>query len=1653
MAQEIKNTFLKSKMNKDLDDRILPNGEYRDARNISVGRSEDDDVGALENVIGNALITATQLPESNLTVIGTFSSDLKNQIFLFLTNYNDPNPTSPTDAPIGSIHFIYAYNLNDNTYTKLIEGEFLNFSKSNRIIGINLIEDLLFWTDNRNQPRKINITLASSNTPNPSSRSSVPDNNSLYYQQEHQISVAKYSPYQAIKLYNTITVENISNSLNSFSVGGDQTAELLPYIGGTVLAAGLRGNEYVTLVSVTITGGGSTRCSISPAQLTPIAPGPVQIIKSTMTNESANDEWPGDPNYLEDRFVRFSYRFKYDDNEYSLMAPFTQIAYIPTQKGYFIQGDEDAAYQSTVVQFMKNNVQNIGLVVPLPTSGSQLSSFYKIQEIELLFREAGGVAVKVLESIPVNTVSTQANLNNSYTYEYQSRKPYRTLPEAQTVRVYDKVPIRAFSQESAGNRIIYGNYRDQHTPPTTLNYNCRISDKKSSVSFTNFIEYPNHSVKRNRNYQIGFVLADKFGRQSPVILSSVDIGITEGGDFFAGSTIYSPYDDTAAATSVQTWFGDAIQLTISSPVTSSKNSSTGTPGLYAIPTQRNSNGLGYAIANGGSIANNQYIFILDTTFPNNTNVPIAGDSLRGEYTDYVLITDVSIVHNTYTLTTVGRVSSTYLYKAPPIPGDPVFHFSYKINDLGWYSYKIVVKQTQQEYYNAYLPGFLNGYPDLNAPTVDLPSTPFPTGEDGDTAHVVLLNDNINKIPRDLKEVGPDQKQYRSSVKLYGRVNNVAGPSPTEKQDQYTAQYLPRKGISANAIANVASTISTAKDLQFSPLLMPTISIDNFYQLESNPYVARINTSANAADRPIGIVTTYMLPNLTIYETEAVESLLNIYWETTSEGLITDLNIDVNSTGSGPTSTTDVDWDFDEFYYGRVNDIPGSGQGITNYLSAFDSEGQDILSAEWEIISATDNQGNDASDLFDLKVEADGSPEEGQASITLHSPIAYVAGSFQRNPFTIILRVTANDSSLDVEASGNFDNVEPTIIIYDGTVVPVPDPGVYVRTIFDNQTIILPFDKIHSKNGSFNDAENQIGLVYSLIGAPPEGNWYIDEFTGEVTQERYALPQGDYAFQVRVRDTSGLANENSMNDIYDVIIKIRPTPTDINLFSNTCITNLSANTVVAQTGELPPSKGDVNNPYPGNPGPGMDFRNNGGIFSLGVCGYNDSVNFTENAVWYISQGQLPLDPDSPYEWNDIDGNPIVPFNSVCGPNNSVEVPTYYTKMNPGAVAHTQGTVDLSWNIQMQNNPEYIENFNPKMTGFSVNKITYYYRYSGTNAWVLLPRSADPYNNEPWADNCESPGGFSYGGSNPEIIQDGPAGLGSRGLEGVNPPQYDFYSTNTIGAAANDPQFNGFVTGGRVSDFATFEGVPQFGAIEYAVVFMGLRNSYTNFTFGSYVSAWPTFSDLNYPTCMPINGSNVVDGSGEQVFQYQRTVETGTWIFPNPNYPEEIGEITFPNTPLYLYSNIAKGEYVPRFYTDNTLSTIYKPTLAGEQFINYKNVTLANQPFNSPYTSYQSSPWYYVGPSGGVFAYPLPYAIPVELTWAAGFSAVTGEKIMSTSPERGVGSIQTTTLDYAAIGMQSATNPDTGETFAGNISGNKIAYRPNRGTLRCYLGLND
>ena len=83
-------------------------------------------------------------------------------------------------------------------YKILVQGRFLNFSKTHPVYGIDLIEDLLFWTDNRNQPRKINITKAIAS--------------STHYTTEEQISVAKYYPYVAPDLYSTVTVDIVSGT-------------------------------------------------------------------------------------------------------------------------------------------------------------------------------------------------------------------------------------------------------------------------------------------------------------------------------------------------------------------------------------------------------------------------------------------------------------------------------------------------------------------------------------------------------------------------------------------------------------------------------------------------------------------------------------------------------------------------------------------------------------------------------------------------------------------------------------------------------------------------------------------------------------------------------------------------------------------------------------------------------------------------------------------------------------------------------------------------------------------------------------------------------------------------------------------------------------------------------------------------------------------------------------------------------------------------------------------------------------------------------------------------------------------------------------------------------------------------------------------------
>ena len=50
---ESKRIFVTGRMNKDLDERLVQNGEYRDAMNVEVVSSEGSNVGSLQNLLGN----------------------------------------------------------------------------------------------------------------------------------------------------------------------------------------------------------------------------------------------------------------------------------------------------------------------------------------------------------------------------------------------------------------------------------------------------------------------------------------------------------------------------------------------------------------------------------------------------------------------------------------------------------------------------------------------------------------------------------------------------------------------------------------------------------------------------------------------------------------------------------------------------------------------------------------------------------------------------------------------------------------------------------------------------------------------------------------------------------------------------------------------------------------------------------------------------------------------------------------------------------------------------------------------------------------------------------------------------------------------------------------------------------------------------------------------------------------------------------------------------------------------------------------------------------------------------------------------------------------------------------------------------------------
>ncbi len=117
---EIKHSFSQGRMNKDFDERLLPNGEYIDAMNIEVLTSEGSSLGTVQTIKGN-----TKLPIAGAVSLGVsqkcvavVKDESNNRAFWFLTNETPHDPSAPTVNSDGIKTFrdsIWQVKLNSNS--------------------------------------------------------------------------------------------------------------------------------------------------------------------------------------------------------------------------------------------------------------------------------------------------------------------------------------------------------------------------------------------------------------------------------------------------------------------------------------------------------------------------------------------------------------------------------------------------------------------------------------------------------------------------------------------------------------------------------------------------------------------------------------------------------------------------------------------------------------------------------------------------------------------------------------------------------------------------------------------------------------------------------------------------------------------------------------------------------------------------------------------------------------------------------------------------------------------------------------------------------------------------------------------------------------------------------------------------------------------------------------------------------------------------------------------------------------------------------------------------------------------------------------------------------------------------------------------------
>ena len=540
---EIKNTFTQGKMNKDLDERLLPVGQYRDAMNIEISTSDGSDVGTVQNILGNKRISNIQ----EGVCVGTIADEKNNQIYWFV-RYTEG--TRFIDSPHSKI---FRLNQDDNTVDIVLTDflDILKFRNNNIITGINIIDGLLFFTDNITEPKKINIQRCIEGTDQTGTVHTqlIVNNISQGDLLEEHITVIKKSPKYppALEMTDGVPEGVISGTsyIDFANLTPQDTANIVVIVPdaqsvldsnvfsiGTIVVFDsyetslppVPLSDYVVKASVTsIDAIASNELEISVSIISISNQTPIG--RDIITNNPPTfvmSIFQQEERLFENKFPRFAYRYKYEDNEYSSFSPFSEIAFLPGNLDYhpkkgFNLGMKNKLTELYITEFVTQDIPLDVVAIDILYKESTSNNIYVLDTIRP--NDAGTVYTRLNPWNEENFADNGQNKKRNGKYKVKSETIYLLLEQNQLLRPYDNVPRLALSQEIVANRLVYGNYLQ--------NYNLTIDDESnfkpdlqvSLRSFSNQTNYgrPYKSLKSLREYEVGVVYTDQYGRQTPVL--------------------------------------------------------------------------------------------------------------------------------------------------------------------------------------------------------------------------------------------------------------------------------------------------------------------------------------------------------------------------------------------------------------------------------------------------------------------------------------------------------------------------------------------------------------------------------------------------------------------------------------------------------------------------------------------------------------------------------------------------------------------------------------------------------------------------------------------------------------------------------------------------------------------------------------------------------------------------------------------------------------------------------------------------------------------------------------------------------------------------------------------------------------------------------